>query len=111
MGTQSEHCLVLDGATDLLHDVFEQARSHHASVEGIYMSFTNAPTTEHHTANSRILLCEVPTGCNVFEAIHIIIIEQMQLLEQGINGWSAKGMSLYASCLTWHAKRVLVLAF
>ncbi len=62
-------------------DAFEQAQLRHASVEGIYMSFTNSPTAEHCSANLRVLLCEVPTGCDVFEAIQIIIIEQMQLLE------------------------------
>jgi hypothetical protein len=65
-------------------DAFEQARSRHASVEGIYMSFANASTKEHRSANSRILLCLVPTGCNIFKAVHIVIIYHMQLLERGI---------------------------
>ncbi len=66
-------------------DVFEQARSRNASVEGIYMSFANAPTSEHRAASSRILLCEVPPGCDLFEALRIVVIEPMRLLERGID--------------------------
>lgn len=66
-------------------DAHEQQRSRHASVEGIYMSFANAPTAEHRTAKSRVLLCQVPTGCDVFEAVQIVIVQQMRLLERGVD--------------------------
>jgi hypothetical protein len=50
-------------------DMFEIERSCHALVEGIYMSFANAPTAEHCSANLCILLCEVLTGCDIIEVI------------------------------------------
>jgi hypothetical protein len=66
-------------------DTFKQAQSQHASVKGIYMSFTNTPTKEHCTANLHILLCQVLTGCDIFEAVWTMIIEPMHLLERGID--------------------------
>lgn len=66
-------------------DGFEQSRSRNASVEGIYMSFANASMEEQMSAESRILLCEVPTGCDLMEAFNIVVVEQMRLLERGID--------------------------
>jgi hypothetical protein len=66
-------------------DGFEQHRSRKASVEGIYMALANMSKEELLSKESRTLLCEVPPGCDLKEAINIVVVDAMRLLERGIN--------------------------
>jgi hypothetical protein len=66
-------------------DAFEQSRSRQVSVVGIYMSLANMPRAEYQRANSRVLLALVPKRLNLFDAIWLVIIGPMRLLEQGVD--------------------------
>ena len=64
-------------------DAFEQNRSRNRSVVGIYMSFANASMEETEAAESRYLLCLVPLNVDLFDALRLVIIAPMRLLERG----------------------------
>ena len=62
-----------------------QNPSRSASVTGIYMTLANAGKKEMHSAESRILLCELPKGVDEIEAIRVVIVRPMRLLERGFD--------------------------
>jgi hypothetical protein len=62
-----------------------QNPSRSASVTGVYMTLANASGKEMHSAQSRVLLCELPKGIDELEAIRVIITRPMRLLERGFD--------------------------
>ncbi len=65
-------------------DAFKQHGTQQLSVVSIYMSIAGASREECMAAKSRYLITLMPKVMDIFEAISIVIIEPMRLLERGI---------------------------
>ena len=57
---------------------------HELLVNRIYMSLANLSWSDHQQAFTKHILCYMPHGANLLEALQIVIMEPMMKLERGI---------------------------
>jgi hypothetical protein len=65
-------------------DGFGHTGTRESSIDGIYMTLGNLSKADHLRAFTKQVLCYVPHGANLLEALQIVVVEPMMRLERGI---------------------------
>lgn len=77
------------------HDGAETRRLRGLQNDAIYFALGNVSIREHLSSAGKVLLCIVPEGEDVMEALNLVIIKSLQKLEKGLKFYFAADQRSY----------------